>query len=367
MKLEGLKWDGHTLDNGVYSYTPTDNNPSTQTQEETLTFQTTTDNGKISVTLYTDGYEPVVLKPWRFSNVSFIQAHALHTNWDGVWGSNVIFGMANIEGNKNFPLCFTTDPGNSTPKIVYKQVDNNPTNINRTDLDVSKLTIHAAPYAGRDDYYWDANMKGVAGDTPVWFIMSAVGYVEEEVKANRFYGSIKSLRLAETNLTSKFKNQAINSGMIEVQDRTPANGLCWAELEIYDDNGAGPLTSANGLVLERGKTYNVIVKMLQKSGNNYFLASDFELASVQFEYYREKTNPGDSMDPGIPQTHLDYDIISPAEDNNESSFYQYMGTHFQYVWDFPRGNNKGHIKLRAPNNRDAVIQVIRIWGFYDKS
>ena len=367
LKLEGLKWDGHTLDNGVYSYTPTDNNPSTQTQEETLTFQTTTDNGKISVTLYTDGYEPVVLKPWRFSNVGFIQAHALPNNWNGDWGSNVIFGMANKEGNKNFPLCFTTDPGNSTPKIVYKQVDNNPTNINRTELDVSKLNIHAAPYAGRDDYYWDANMKGVAGDTPVWFIMSAVGYVEEEVKANRFYGSIKSLRLAETNLTSKFKNQARNSGRIEVQDRVTANGLCWAELEIYDDNGAGPLTSANGLVLERGKTYNVIVKILQKNGNNFDPASDFELASVQFEYYRESVNPGDSMDPGIPQTHLDYDIISPAEDNNESSFYQYMGTHFQYVWDFPRGNNKGQIQLRAPNNRDAVIQVIRIWEFYDKS
>lgn len=367
VKLEGLKWEGHVPVDGVYSYTPTDNNPSSLTQEETLTFQTTTDNGKISVTLYTDDYEPVTITPWRFSNVGFIQAHALPNNWDNIWGSNVIFGMVNKDNNKSIPLCFTTDPGNKEPKITYKQVDGNPTNINQTGFDVAKANIHAAPYTGRDDFYWDVNMKDIGGDLPVWFIMSAVGYVEEEIKANRFYGSIKSLRLAETNLTSKFKNQASNSGRIEVQDRTAANGLCWAELEIYDDNGAGPLTSANGLVLERGKTYNVIVKMLQKSGNNYPLASDFELASVQFEYYRERVNPGDSMDPGIPQTHLDYEILYPVEENNESSFYLYMGANFQYVWDFPRGNNRGHIKLRAPNNRDAVISIIRLWAFYDKS
>ena len=131
----------------------------------------------------------------------------------------------------------------------------------------------------------------------------------------------------------------------------------------------GPLSTEDGklLVLEKGKTYDIKVNLLEKSGNNYPMASYFELASVQFEYYREKTNPGDSMDPGIPQTHLDYEIMFPAEDNNESSFYQYMGTHFQYIWDFPRHNNQGHIKLRVPNNRDAVIQTIRIWGFYDKS
>ena len=366
LKLEGLKWDGHTLDNGVYSYTPTDNNPSTQTQEETLTFQTTTDNGKISVTLYTDGYEPVVLKPWRFSNVGFIQAHARPDKWDEVFGSNAIFDMANNQGDKFIPLCFTTDPGNKEPKITYKQVDGNATNINRTSFDVKAANLHAAPYSGRDNFYWDANMKTVKGDAPVWFIMSAVGYVEEEVKASRFNGAIKSLRISGSDLVSKFKGKT-NSGRIQTQNTT--DGQCWVEMEIHDENGAWPLANDNNtlLVLEKGKTYDITVKLLEKNNNNYPMASHFELASVQFEYYREKTNPGDSMDPGIPQTHLDYEIMFPAEDNNESSFYQYMGTHFQYIWDFPRHNNQGHIKLRVPNNRDAVIQTIRIWGFYDKS
>ena len=366
VKLEGLKWEAHPLVNGVYSYTPEDNNPSSETQDETLTFQTTTDNGKISVTLYTDDYEPVVLKPWRFSNVGFIQAHAMPNKWDDIWGSNVIFGMANKE-SKSAPLCFTTDPGNKEPLIQYKQVDGNPTGMNRTELNVQTANLHAAPYSGRDNFYWDKNMTTTAGDNPVWFLMSSVGYVEEEVKASRFYGSIKSLRLAGANLTNKFKNQTPNSGRVQYQDNVAANGQCWAELEIRDDEGVGPLTSDNGLVLEKGKTYTITVQLLEKSGNNYPLASSFEQASVQFEYYCQKENPDDSMDAGIPQAHLDYDIVFPAEDNNESSFYQYMGTHFQYVWDFPRGNNRGTLKLRAPNNRDAVIQVIRLWAFYDKS
>lgn len=366
VKLEGLTWEGHTPENGVYSYTPTDNNPSSSTQEETLTFQTTTGNGKISVTLYTDDYEPVTIAPWHFSNVGFIQAHAKPNDWNNVWGSNVIFDMANKE-SKSIPLCFTTDPGNKEPTIQYIKVDGNPTNMNRTEINLKTANLHAAPYSGRDDFYWDVNMTSTAGDTPVWFIMSSVGYVEEEVKASRFYGSIKSLRLTATDLSNKFKNQAANSGRIQFQDNVVANGQCWAELEIYDDSGKGPLTSANGLVLEKGKTYDIIVKVLQKEGNNYPLASDFELASVQFDYYRQKDNPGDSMDPGIPQTHLDYEIVSPAEDNNESSFYLYMGANYQYVWDFPRYNNQGHIKLRAPYNRDAVINIIRLWAFFDKS
>ena len=366
LKLEGLKWEGHVPVDGVYSYSPTDNNPSTQTQEETLTFQTTTDNGRISITLSTEGYEPVVIKPWRFSNVGFIQAHARPDKWDDVFGSNAIFDMANNLGDKFIPLCFTTDPGNKEPKITYKRVDGNATNISRTELNVATTNLHAAPYSGRDNFYWDANMKTVAGDAPVWFIMSAVGYVEEEVKASRFNGAIKSLRISGSDLVSKFKGKT-NSGRMQTQNTT--DGQCWVEMEIHDENINGPLATEDGklLVLEKGKTYDIKVKLLEKSGNNYPDATHFELASVQFDYYREKTNPGDSMDPGIPQTHLDYEIMFPAEDNNESSFYQYMGTHFQYIWDFPRNNNHGHIKLRVPNNRDAVIQTIRIWGFYDKS
>jgi hypothetical protein len=75
-----------------------------------------------------------------------------------------------------------------------------------------------------------------------------------------------------------------------------------------------------------------------------------ELASVQLLYK--------SVD-GIPQAHLSYEIESPLE----STFYQYPAHYAEYIWSFPRGYRTATIELQAPNNRDAVISVLRIWGF----
>ena len=112
-----------------------------------------------------------------------------------------------------------------------------------------------------------------------------------------------------------------------------------------------PLTSDNGVILEKGKTYTMTVHLYKSLTNGVEVPTTCELTSVQLQYLLD----------GVPQSHLSYEIQEPQE----STFYQYLGNNAEYIWSFPRGCQTGIIKLKAPNNRDAVINVLRIWGFKD--
>ena len=369
VKMEGLKRGSVT---GTFNYQPVDNNPSSRTQEETLTFTTTNDAGNVSVTIYTaeeDGYEPVVLRPWRFTNVGFLNTHALPSNWTNQWGTNSVFDMVNSASGKKLVLGFCTDPANKEPVITYNAVDGNPMNLNVNDnstYDVKSKNLHSGSYngryySGREDFYWhEIQTSSTTSTSPVWFIMSSPGYVEKEIKASRFTGDIQSKRAVTSDFRNWFSGGTdINSGMVTVSN-------CYFEIEISDEQGNGPTVGSNGLVLTRGKTYDVKVWLREKKGSTYPLTSVYEISSVQLEYY-PLTEGGNSLDVGIPQSHLDYEIMAPVEDDAGSSFYQYMGANYQYIWDFPRHQNYGHLKLRTPNSRDAVIESIRLWGFKDNS
>jgi len=378
VKLEGLTWDGHQLNNGVYTYTPEDKDPSASKQEETLTFRPTVLNGKIAVTLSTpDGiYEPVTIKPWHFTNVGFISAHALPSNWTNQWGSNVVFDMVNTElknnQGKSILFGFCTDPDNPEPYIEYKKMgDDIPTNITTGSYNLKGTTQHVYPYSGRIDFYWqELKYEKTNTDRPVQFWMSSVGYVEERVYADRFTGAMQSLRVTAGDFksgtwyqgqpsTNEAKTRAKTlTGYIKVSD-------CWVQLEISDQDGYGPAYNNEGLVLSKGKTYDIKVNLFQKSGNNYVQATNYELLNLQFEYYVYED---------VPQGHLDYEVVYPAEDGYESSFYQYMGANYQYIWSFPRHfpENKAqgqdaHLRIRTPNSRDTVISVLRVWAFRDES
>ena len=364
IKLEGLEWSNQTpVSPGVYKLKPTDDDPSSKEKEVTLTFNTSTQLGNVSVTLYTadDSYEPVTLKPWRFSNVGFINTHALFSNWTQQYGTNTVFGLINRDGSKNLLLGFCTDPANKEPLITYKAVGSNPMNLSITNgstYNVKEKNLHSGTYntrlySGREDFYWhEFKTTSTQTTTPVWFIMSATGYVEEELKYDRFNGNIQSQRFVKSNFNNWFSGGTdTSSGNVAVSD-------CYVELEISDEEGNGPTVGNQGLVLARGKTYDVKVSLKHKSGNTYPLTTTYELSSIQLDYY---------PDGGIPQSHLDYEIIAPAEDGAESSFYQYMGADYQYIWDFPRHQNVGHLKLRTPNSRDAIIEAIRFWAFKENN
>lgn len=343
VRLNNLTWPGQEdkLVEGkdYYAFTPT-------AADNTITFQPLVTDGNVSVTLFTDpeyGYEDVTLVPWRFTNVGFVNTHAFHDNWTGQWGSNTSFDRVNQDSGKESLFAFCTDAGNPEPTITYTAKSGGYSGVNQTKLVLKGNNLHTGAYAGRDDYYWQRMKPTSKGTTPVGFIMSSNGYVEEEVTANRFTGRIRSLRIDNKSLSSYFSTYAL-------KDDLNMDG-CKAYIEFDKKPGTG----ADGLVLEKGQTYQMTVHFYkEKKAGVYVPITNYEIENVQLEYY---------VHDAVPQAHLDYEIIEPKAEGSESSFYQYLGANYQYIWSFPRGCTEGTISLKAPNTRDAVISVIRIWGY----
>ncbi len=341
VQLTNLAW-GETAP----SYDPNHQAFKVTPEQETVTLSLKTlgTSGDVSVKLFTDGdsYEPVTLQPWHFSNVGFVSAHALPSSPTNRWGSNAVFGMVNNAGSKNVLFGFSTDAGNRTPKIDFIKAGLT-YNSDKT-LDLSKSNLHNAPYSGKDNYYW-AEMKSVEGTTDASVTLRSVGYVEETVTAGRFYGEMQSYRASPGNLKDWFGSSASKTG-IEMHDNSTKR-YAYARLS-FDQK---PLVNENGLILEKGHTYTMTVHFYKSLNNGVEVPTDCELASVQLEYLSD----------GVPQSHLSYEIVEPEE----STFYQYLGNNAEYIWTFPRGCQTGVIELKAPNNRNAVINVLRIWGFKD--
>jgi len=315
----------------------------------TLALQTTGNTGDVSVRLFTagDSYEPVTLQPWHFTNVGFVETHALPSNPTNRWGSNALFGMVNNVGGKNVLFGFSTDAGTDdrvgnlkptidfiTEGLTYNKNDNK----NKFD------NQHKAPYSGKNNFYW-AEMQSVEGTTDASVTLRSVGYVEETVTASRFSGEMQSYRADANTLKGWFGSAASKRGIDMHNDASKR--AAYARLE-FDTQ---PLTSDNGVILEKGKTYTMTVHLYKSLTNGVEVPTTCELTSVQLQYLLD----------GVPQSHLSYEIQEPQE----STFYQYLGNNAEYIWSFPRGCQTGIIKLKAPNNRDAVINVLRIWGFKD--
>lgn len=334
LQLNNLNWAEGTYDAARQAY------KLTPTQDDiTLSFTTVNESGDVSVKLFSEdeSYEPVILVPWHFSNVGFISSHTTAPVSDQVWGSNVTFGMVNSIGGKNVLFGFSTDAGNPTPVVDFANKAGLTYNGDKT-VDYSKSKLHDSPYAGRDDYYW-AIMTSVAGTTPASVTLKSNGYVEETVTAERFVGDMLSARIPANNLKSWFGGSASKNGIGMTQS---TNARISFDIK--------PGVSDDGLVLEKGKKYKMTILLYTNYNGGVYTDTSSELASVQLLYKSED---------GIPQAHLSYEIESPEE----STVYQYPAHYAEYIWSIPRGYKTATIELQAPNNRDAVISVLRIWGF----
>ena len=349
VQLTNLTWTGTApaYDEARQAYKV---NPDQETV--TLALQTTGTTGDVSVKLFTedDSYEPVTLEPWHFTNVGFVETHALPSSPTNRWGSNAVFGMVNNAGGKNVLFGFCTDagtddkPGKLTPKIDF--IKEGLTFNNNNTLDLSKSTQHNGAYSGKNNYYW-AEMQSVKGTTDASVTLRSVGYVEETVTAGRFNGEMQSNLAPASTLKSWFGSSASKTG---IDMHSEANKrYAYASLEFNPQ----PLTSNNGVILEKGKTYTMTVHFYKSITSGVEVPTTCELTSVQLQYLLD----------GVPQSHLSYEIKAPQE----STFYQYLGNNAEYIWTFPRGCQTGTIELKAPNNRDAVINALRIWGFMDLS
>lgn len=109
-----------------------------------------------------------------------------------------------------------------------------------------------------------------------------------------------------------------------------------------------------GITLESGKTYRISLDIYGKQ-NDASSATKCELMQVQINYARSST--------GQPQKPSLAEPVGP----DGSVYYQFLGNNAEYIWSFPRGHKSGTLELRAPSNRDIVIESIIIKAFYDRS
>lgn len=339
VQLEGLSWPGHELAAGkdYYVFTPMQEN-------NTLTFQTANTDGDISVYLFSedDYYEPATLVPWRFANPGFVSTHALHSNWTGQYGSNVVYDLVNSDGGKNLLFSFTTDSRKPKPKVYLS----NKVNVTGADeINLTTFNRSTSPYYGNENYYW-ANLQSKAGTDPVSMTLGAPGYVEEPITANRFTGNILSSRADASTLKTWFQNASYKQGV--------SMGSNPERCKMFIGINPQPEVTSEGLVFKAKETYTLTVRFYSKVISGVEQPTNCEIVNVQLEY---------KMSDGVAQDHRSYEIVKPEE----SSFYLYPGHGSEYIWSFPQGQQEGSITFTAPNGRDAVVSVLRVWGFYNSA
>lgn len=334
----------YEIEEGIWTFTPND---ATNALNNELKLRLLVDDGAgdVSARIYTanDTYEPVTLIPWHFNQVRLVDAHYMPGDPNNAYGSNVVWGHVNSQA-KNVLLGFYTDERNRTPIVSFPQGDLSsisPASKNSYDLskDDNRKNPYGFAYSG-DPCYYVIPMKSVEknGNPPVSFKMTSPGYVEETITANRFVGNIRSARYTGNNVLSNFTSIALTE--------------CNAKLRFSNaSGGAEPTKSSNGLVLEKGHTYNVDIELSGKD------ADKLNLYNIQFDYH---------MDNGKIHKHVSYSIGKPAE----STFYQYPGSQAEWIWAFPQDctyedapKKSANLQLKAPSDMDIIIRGITIKGF----
>ena len=340
----------YNLGEGIWRVTP---NAVTNALNNELALSLLVNDGEgdVSVRIYTENniYEPATLVPWHFNHVAFVEGHYMPASPDNVYGSNFLWGYINSEA-KNVLFGFFTDPRKPTPTITFpkeevKNISPGSWTYNlANDKDRAKSPYNNYPYSG-DPYYYIVPMTSVAKDKlPVSLKLTSPGYVEETVTANRFAGNIRAYRAKENDIAI---------------DKTFGLSDCNARLRFSSaTSGPEPKKSSNGLILQKGNTYNVEIELV--GANAYKL----NIYNIQFEYY---------LDVGTFCKHLSASIVKPVE----STFSQYPGSQGEWVWSFPQGctyddaSKSALLRLRAPTDRDIIIRGVSIKAFtgdfYDSS
>lgn len=336
----------YDLGEGLWRVTPNETTNALNNELE-LSLLVNDGEGDVSVRIFTedDIYEPATLVPWHFNYVELVEGHYMPANTTSQYGSNFVWGCVNSDGGKNVLLGFYTDPQNPKPTVSFSDLTSiNPASKNPYNLstynDRAKGPYNNYPYSG-DPNYHVIPMTSVQKNpiwTPVSFKMTSPGYVEETVTANRFVGNIRAQRYTGNNVKASITNIALTE--------------CSASLTFSNAaGGTEPSTSANGLILAKGNTYNVDLSL---SGNN---AYKLNIYNIQFDYY---------MDSGSKlYKHISYEIQKPLE----STFRQYPGSQAEWVWSFPQGctyddaKKSATLQLKAPTDTDIIIRGISIKGF----
>jgi len=314
---------------GTYYYQPT----STQVQ---LDFITTTNDGRLRLSLTADAYESQTLNSHFFTNFGFVDGHKLS---DNKMMSNVMRGFVNSASGKTVLFGYCDDSDALNPTITLK---NPPAGLSATKPTKFPWTPTEPRSPDGDQTYHEIEFKTTStaiGD-PVSFTLSAPGYIEEEVSAHRFEGNIYTQVIGTGDYlkpsSGSFQEDLDNwSFTLKIGD---SGKNCTVTFDHVSELRS---SEPKGVMLDAGGTYHVTLDSAD---------DEYRLFYVQFDIKTDYKWQGNVVDLGP--------VIDPANLN----FFKYRGAKNQYIW-LINGEKSATLTLHASDDHPIVITGMTIKTF----
>jgi len=310
-------------DPGTYFFKPTSHNV-------TLLFISTTSYAEeFAVDLTANEYAPGHVRPYRFSDVQFIDGHALSNGaaWQNNTWSNVAWGHVNGDKNSKTVLFgYRDDPDRLNTEV----------NITYNGLTLSKQVNPGTLRSSfADPGYHEIEFKTIASTKPtltdVEVTISSPGYITESVRAGRFDGNIRTLKDFKTgpfkkNNTSGFT--MANPTFVYEQD----NGKVRVTFSEISEEPNG------NVVFRAGGTYTMTVESLNSNQTLFYMDMWFK-ASGSTVYAPEWFTP------------------------EVGEVFRYPGSNNQFVWSIPRGQSSVSVTFKAPDTMDVTLETFYVKAF----
>lgn len=329
IKPTGLRLEGEGVmpgvENDTYTFKPT-------SHTVTLNFISTTSYAdEFSVTLTADEYSKGYVQTYRFPMVQLLDGHPLSKNttgWaDNSW-SNVAWGHVNQDNTKavlfgykdhpdqlNTPITVTITSGLKEPKVqgstvTFPYTPTGPRNVNG------------------DKNYHEIEFRTISGLRDVMFTLSSPGYITEHIRAGRFLGNIRTMKINSSNV---FK-QSNTWGFTKANPHTvysEDNGRVAIDFSEISSEPAGYV------LFDPGGTYTLTLTSQYNTQTLFYVDFFFDYAG------------------GVvyaPET------FTPSVGTIE----RYPGSNNQFVWSIPRGNLSATLTFKAPDSRRVRLNTMYI-------
>lgn len=310
---------------GTYFYKPTGHNVD-------LTFISTTSYAEeFAVDLMAAEYHPGHVETYRFRDVKFVDGHPLSTNagkWSNSAWSNVAWGYVNRDLNKNVLFGYKDDPGQPNTPVTLKL-----TNLSLLQSQTYPITPSGPRSSTGDENYHEIELKTSGAQyADAELSISSRGYVTEHIRAGRFAGNIRTMKLTNGNVfksDNAYSFTRANPRFSYEED----NGKCHVEFSEISAETNGYVT------LAAGGTYTIEVSTLDGK-ELFYLDLWFSYSTSNKVLYTPS-----SIVPSVGEVFL------------------YPGDNRQYVWSIPRGQTSATLTLTAPASHDIRLEMMYVKSF----
>ena len=297
-------------------------------------FETTTSDGKVSLTLSAEEYEPKFIQSHEFSNVHFVSGRQVSgSNW-----SAVVDGFVTRSKNTQVLLAYNDHPDDLNPPITIDSGGK------LTIVNSGQLTPTGPKDSKGEITYHEVALKTGNDQGSITLTLSAPGYLSSTVTAGRFEGSLTNqaviAKSADPGKTLRPDNQAGVAPETSFSAEHPAFYMdpftvTFDMISSLEDGTSG----LKGLLLNEGDSYEMTIRCDGETTCPFF---------VQFEF---RTN--------YKYNNVNRDLVPASCETSVGTFYKYQGYNNLYVWDIPRSTQEATIVFHS--NASYPINITQIW------